>query len=221
MHFERIKEWLTAKTAKEIRIRILLAILGLILTPIGIAVGAFVIFIIARVVTRDSSDPRMDVKCFWFALITIPVLFLLNLLMPRQTKDVYYHDDPDLSLTGQYMTRQKTKLKVMLWLLLTGPRLVDWVIFSFRRMLQLKRQDTHSCAAVLFVLFTKSKRVSYADIQAELDWLNLEQTLPQLTWLEGLLFVTTAQQPALNLNEDLRAEIRQVLLGTEQPFKAH
>src|SRR3982751_6265820 len=88
VHFERIKEWLTARTAKEIRIRMLLATLGLILTPIGIAVGALVIFIIARAFSRDSTNPNIDVKCFWFALISIPVLFLLNLLMPRQTKDV-------------------------------------------------------------------------------------------------------------------------------------
>ena len=209
MDFETIKAWLSKQTNRQIRIRWWLALLGLFLTPFGIAVGAFLVFVIAWVSTHDSSDPAIDAKCLWIALAGVPVLFVINRFMPRhEGQEKYYHDEPDTSFVGHYVNREKVKLRFLLWLLFTGPRLVDWWISSFRRIYRLQKQDTHSCAAVLWLLLLKGKRLAYADFQSEFDWLDVEATLPQLAWLPGMLYFKT-QPPAVSLTEDLRTAIRQ------------
>jgi len=171
-----------------------------------------VVFVIAHAFTRDSQDPQIDTKCLWFTLVFIPLLFVVNRFMPRKEKEVYYHEEPDTSLAGSYLSRQKVKISILLWLLFTGPRLVDWVIYSFRRISHLKRQDTHSCAAVLWLLLVKGKRVQFTDIQIELDWVDVEKTMAELAWMDGLLFIKTGP-PAASLSDDFRTEIRRDLIG--------
>ena len=94
-----------------------------------------------------------------------------------------------------------------LWVIFTGPRLIDWVIFSFGEISRLKKQDSHSCAAVLWLLLLKGKKVPYPDIQREFDWIDLEATLSQLSWITGLLHLKSPP-PGLSLTEDLRVAIR-------------
>jgi hypothetical protein len=208
MDFEAIKAWLARQTNKQIQIRWLCALLGIVLTPVGLAIGVVLIFAIARLSARHSANPGIDAKCAWIALCSLPVLFIINFFTPRNTgPEKYYHDDPDTSLVGGYVTRRKVQARVFLWLLFTGPRLVDWVISSFRRIYRLKKQDTHGCAAVLWLLMVKGKRVAYTDIQRELDWLDVEATAPQLAWIPGVFYIRTGP-PAVSLSEDLRTAIR-------------
>ncbi len=209
MDFESIKTWLAQQTSREIRIRWLLASLGILLAPLAVIVGVSLLFAIARLVTRDWNDPRIDVKCAWTALGIMALLFVVNRFTPRNEKETYYNDDePDGSLIGSYTHRKKVQARFLLWILFTGPRLVDWVIFSFSRIYRLKKQDTHSCAALLWLLLLKGKRVPYSDITRELDWLDLEATLPQLSWISGVLYFQT-QPPAITVTDDLRTAIRQ------------
>jgi hypothetical protein len=209
MNFESIKAWLTSQTEKQIRTRWLMAALGLVLTPIALAIGFFLAFIIARASMRDSTDPGTDLKCFWVALGAMPVLFIINRFMPRSDgKEKYYHEEPDTSLVGTYVARRKVQLGIFMWLLFTAPRVVDWVMASFREIYRLKKQDTHSCAAVLWLAMIKGRRVPYPDIQRELDWLDLDATLPQLAWLPGVLYIKT-EPGAVSLSEDLRTAIRE------------
>jgi hypothetical protein len=164
---------------------------------------------------RDSPDPNVAATCVWIGLASIPVLFLINFFIPRgDKKEVYYHDEPDTSVIGMYQTRQRVKIQVILWILFTGPRLVNWSIFSFKRIVQLKRQDTHGCAAVIWLLLAKGRRLAYPDIQTELDWVDVEATMRQLAWVPGLLFIKR-EHPAVSLTDDFRAEIRKDLLGLE------
>jgi len=54
----------------------------------------------------------------------------------------------------------------------------------------------------------EGKRGAHPDIQRELDWLDLEGTLPQFAWIPGVLYINTAPG-ALSLTEDLRTAIRE------------
>jgi len=208
MDFESVKAWLARQTGREIRIRWLLACLGILLTPFALIVGIFLLFAFARMISKDWNDPNIDVKCIWVALGIMVLLFVVNRFMPREKENYYDHDEPDGSLIGDYTHRKKVQARFLLWILFTGPRLVDWVIFSFRRIYRLKKQDTHSCAALLWLLLLKGRRTPYPDIIRELDWLDLEGTLPQVAWIPGVLCFQT-QPPAVTLTDDLRTAIRQ------------
>jgi heme/copper-type cytochrome/quinol oxidase subunit 2 len=208
MNFEAVKDWLTQQTSKQIRNRWLLAFLGILLTPIALAVSAFLIFIIVRAFNRGSDDPNVDAKCFWITLGIIPVLFVINYFMPSSNEpEKFYHEEPDDSLVGSYIHRRKTQARFFFWFLFTGPRLISWSIYSFREISRLKALDTHSCAAVLWLLMIKHSKVSYPDIQRELDWLDMDATLPQLARISGVRQLTTPP-PGLSLSEDLRTAIR-------------
>ena len=210
MDFEAVKAWLIRQTDRQIRVRWLLALLGIVLTPVALADGSLLIFVLVRAFGRDSTDPGMDARCFWIALGAVPVMFIINRLTRRPDEpEKYYHEAAveDDSLVGSYVHRRKVQLRFFLWVIFTGPRLVDWVIFSFREISRLKKQDSHSCAAVLWLLLLKGKKVPYPEIQCEFDWLDLETTLSQLSWITGLLHLKNPP-PGLSLTEDLRVAIR-------------
>ncbi len=212
MNFEMVKAWLEKQTAREIRNRGMLALLGIVLTPIGLAAGFCVVLFFAWIATRESRSSGLSPAALWIAVGSVPVMFVLNaLIRPKEEgPEKLYHDDndgPDGSVMGTMIHRRKVQGQFALWLLMTGPRLVDWWMGSLKLIGQLKRQDTHSCAAVLFVLLLKNKRTSYPDIQRELEWLDLEATLPQLGWIEGLMFINV-EPPALSMTDDLRMAIR-------------
>ena len=176
---------------------------------------AFVTFIALR---RSGADDLAR-TCFWVGLVGVVLMFMVNIFLPREKEaEVYYHDESggDDSFAGRYMARQRAKAQVFAWCLLTGPRLLSWSIFCFKRSARLKRQDTHSCAAVVWTLFTKGKRLSYDEIQREVDWLDLDTTMHQIAWLPGLIFVNK-NGPAVSLSEELRSEVRQELLGAPSP----
>src|SRR3989442_1596510 len=151
MEFETVKAWLAPHTHHQIRNRWLLAALGLALLPVATVAGAILIYGVLRVITHDSTDPRMDVKCFWITLGIVLVMFLINLLIPHQREpEKYYHEDSDVddSLVGGYVQRRKVQARFFLWIILTGPRLLSWSVFSFRAISRLKKRDTHGCAAL-------------------------------------------------------------------------
>ncbi|TAL01621.1 MAG: hypothetical protein EPO07_08160 [Verrucomicrobia bacterium] len=210
MEFETVKAWLTRHTRHQIRNRWLLAALGLALLPLATVTGGILIFGLLRVITHDSTDPRMDVKCFWITLGIIPVMFLINLLIPQKREpEKYYHEDSavDDSLVDSYVHRRKVQARFLLWIILTGPRLLSWSLFSFREISRLKKQDTHGCAAVLWLLMVKRSKVTYENIPLELDWVDVEATIAQLRYIPGVLFPKTP--PAgVSLSDDLRTAIR-------------
>ena len=96
---------------------------------------------------------------------------------------------------------------VFLWILFTGPRLLDWAIHSFRESARWKQTDTHSCAAVIWMVATRPRKVSFEDIRRELDWLDLEATLPQLKRIPGVLFLK-GPPPGVGLTQEFRSAMR-------------
>jgi len=213
MDFETVKAWFTNHTNRQIRHRWLLALLGIVLLPFATIVGGLLIYGLLWAITHQSDnrgDGGIDVKCLWITLGIILVMFIINLLIPKKKEaEKYYHEDSDAddSLVGHYANRRKVQAKFFLWIILTGPRLLSWSIFSLKEISRLKKQDAHSCAALLWLLMNKRSKVPYDDIPRELDWLDIETTLAQLQHLSGVLFLKTP--PAgISLTDDLRTAIR-------------
>jgi hypothetical protein len=93
-----------------------------------------------------------------------------------------------------------------LWIIFTGPRLVDWGMTSAREWREWRAYDTHSCGAVLWLLAARLKKVPYEEIQREIPWLNVDETGPALMKIPGVLKLKTP--PAgLGLTDDLRTAI--------------
>jgi hypothetical protein len=89
----------------------------------------------------------------------------------------------------------------------TGPRLCNWAIASMREARQWQRQDAHGCAAVLWLLLSRPKKVPYEDFQSEIPWLDLANVLPQITQISGVLQLQ-GPPAGLSLTDDLRKAIR-------------
>ena len=115
--------------------------------------------------------------------------------------------DKQLSEGPDRSIRRQVVPLFFLWILFTGPRLLDWAFRSFGEARRWKQMDIHSCAAVLWVLMSRSGKVSFDEIRQKLDWLDLEAVLPEMRRLEGVVFLKTA--PAgLSLTQDFRDQIR-------------
>jgi len=108
---------------------------------------------------------------------------------------------------SQFATgRAEVVLHLAMWILFTGPRLVDWAVASSREGRRWEQQDNHSCAAVLWLLASRLKKVPYDEIQREIPWLNLDDVMPELARIPGVLKLK-APPPGLGLTDDLRTAI--------------
>ena len=113
------------------------------------------------------------------------------------------------ALTDRFSPRRRSEVVglLFLWILFTGPRLLDWGLASFREARRWQEMDTHSCAAVLWLLSSRYKKVPYEDFQSELPWLDLPAALMELERVPGILRLQTPP-PGLGLTDDLRKAIR-------------
>jgi len=203
MDFEAVKAWLTRRTQKKISNCRLLGILGLVLTPVALVVTTICVYWLLRLFTHDASyNPGDPTLCLLISLAIIPCLFIGNRLVPhRDLMEEQLSEGPDRSIRRQVVPL------FFLWILFTGPRLLEWAMYSFGEARRWKQMDVHSCAAVLWVLTSRPGKVSFDEIRQKLDWLDLEAVLPEMRRLEGVVFLKTA--PAgLSLTQDFRDHIR-------------
>jgi hypothetical protein len=209
MDFETIKSWLahwTEKRAKNCRLK---GIAGVILGPIALVVALLLVYCLARVLTHDTSyNPGSSTKCVWIALAVLPLMFIGNKVVPRRN----LMEERLSGELGHYAARRMALPFLFMWILFTGPRLFDWAFSSFREIKSWKAMDTHSCAAVLWLLLSRPRKVPYEDIRQQLDWLDLDATLEQLKQIPGILFLQTPP-PGLSLTQEFRDEVRKDLLG--------
>ena len=207
MDFETVKAWLEKLVHRQIRNRSLAGMLGLILAPVAVAVASASIYALCWVFTSRGGVANHPL-CIWTTLGIIPCLFIANRFTPkRNLMEERMADGVDGSLAGHYASRQTAKLYFFLWIMFTGPRLLDWALYCFREVKRLKQLDTHSCAGVIWVLLSRPKKVPLDDIQLELPWLDMPAVLPQLRGLEGVVYLPTPPE-GLSLTEDLRKAIR-------------
>ncbi len=212
MNFEIVKSWFGEWVEKRIRSCRTKGILGLILSPIALVVALLLVYGLTRLFTHDArNNPGSSRTGLWVALAALPLLFIFNRLVPRRNlMDERMSDGPPDSLVGRYLDRRLMVLYFFMWILFTGPRLIDWALDSFKEIKAWRSVDTHSCAAVLWMLLSRPRKVPYEDIQRELNWVNLDVTLPDLARIPGILFLT-APPPGLSLTQDFRDEAREGL----------
>ena len=209
MDFEAIKMWLTQWVHRQARNCRVQGVFGLMLGPVALVIVLTGIYWLLRLFTQDSSGHLGDpTKCLWIALAIVPCQFIGNRLVPRRDlMEERMCEGPEDSLAGDYLARREVVFLFSLWILFTGPRLFDWAFGSFREMRRIKQMDTHGCAAVLWILIRQGRKVSFDDIQRELDWLNLEFALDELTQIPGVVILKNPP-PGLSLTQDLRDTIR-------------
>ncbi len=206
MDFDYIKGWLDRYNAKVISKNRLCGILALVLFPLGLIVGFLLLLLIVAMFTTDRYG-RPRTAAFWIALACIPLLFLGNYLMGERRKRNHWEDNSPDGVIEILFLRYKIVFAIICWVLFTGPRLLSWAIESFRKARITGQQDTHSCAALLWMLASRPNRVQFEEIPVTLEWLNLETTLPEVQKIPGVIYL--AGPPAgLTLSTDLRAAIK-------------
>lgn len=208
MDFDYIKAWLERYNASVITKSRLCGILGLILFPIGLVAGFFLVFIIAGVFARDSYGRPSLAAAFWIAVACVPLMFVGNYLMRDRRKRNHWDTDagPD-GVLEIMLWRYKIVWAVICWVIFTGPRLLSWSVGSFRKARATGQQDTHSCAALLWLLSSRPSRVPLEEIPTVLEWLSLEATMPELQKIPGVLYFP-GPPAGLTLSTDLRTAIR-------------
>ena len=209
MEFEGVKTWLARQAEKQAKICRLKAVAGFVLAPVAVWVAARGVYGFVTIFTSSRYPRPGDAAlCFWISVGAIPLMFLGNRMMPRRDlmEERMSDDDGDLAMFRYGFGRGQVLLHLILWILFTGPRLTDWALASMREGRRWQQQDTHSCAAVLWLLASRLKKVPYDEIQRELPWLKLDDVMPDLTRIPGVLGLK-ATPPGLALTDDLRKAI--------------
>jgi hypothetical protein len=222
MDFETIKAWLTQWTEKQTRNCRIKGVVGVALGPIALLAAFSLVYWLLRLFTHNRTyDLGDSTPCFWISLAVLPLLFAGNRLVPRRNlMEERMEDGVDPSFAGRYVARQEVMFYLLIWILFTGPRLFDWAFRSFREISVWKKMDTHSCAAVLWLLLTRPRKVPFEEIQRELDWLDLDGTLEQLKQIPDVLFLKSPP-PGLSLTQELREQVKKDLPGMRPlPVKA-
>lgn len=209
MNFETIKSWLEGWTEKQIKTCRIKGILGFTLGPIALGVALLLVYALVRLFTHDREGNLGDsTTALWITLAALPCMFIGNRLAPRRNlMEERMEEGPDYSIAGHYTARREALLYFFMWFFFTGPRLFDWALSSFRQIDTWKKMDIHSCAAVMWLLLSRPRKVPFEDIQRELDWLNMDAVLPELKQIPGILFLK-APPPGLSLTQDLRDLVR-------------
>lgn len=208
--FDSIKEWLGVQAKKQSRHYTVRGWIGIALCPVALMVATSLIWGFLTVISQRRGNPVMGDGMRWaISLLCIGLMFLGNRLI--STKDMvsgYCTGDPvDRALMRWGPQRNLVWFVILLWILFAGPRLLDWGRDSLRLANEWRDLDTHSCAAVLIVLFVHPRRVAMEDVQREIPWLNLDETLPHLVKIPGLLQLT-GPPAGLGLSDELRKSIR-------------
>lgn len=209
MDFEAVKLWFERWASRQARLCQMKGWLGLMLMPVALAAASTLVYWLLRLFSHAAARGPDDAnKCLWIALALIPFMFIGNLLMPRRNlmeermsggvNTFYAHGAANRGIVLGH---------VFMWILFTGPRLLNWGVASLREATLWKQTDTHSCSAVLWMLVTRGRKVSFEDIQHELEWLNLEAVLPELKRVPGVLFLQTPP-PGLTLVPEFRDSIK-------------
>ena len=207
MDFETIKELFIRHMNKKAKICRMTGILGFVLCPVALAVAATCVYGLLRLFTYQRYGPANAGICLWSALGSLPLMFIGNLLTPRGESLMEQRMREGAPMPDSSANRSTVLFHVFLWVMFTGPRLCNWALASLREARQWQEQDAHGCAAVLWLLLSRPKKVPYEDFQSELPWLDLTMVLPQIIRVSGVLQLQ-GPPAGLSLTDDLRKAIR-------------
>jgi hypothetical protein len=210
MDFEGVKTWLGGQARKRAEVCGLKAATGFVLAPVAVWFAAMCVYWVVKCLLsrRGPPQPGDTAICFWFSAAAVPLMFIGNRLTPRRNlmEERMESDATDLAMARYGVGRSQVLFALVLWIMFTGPRLVDWGLASARERRQWRAYDAHSCGAVLWLLASRLKKVPYDEIQREIPWLNLDETGPELLKIPGVLKLKTPP-PGLGLTDDLRQVI--------------
>lgn len=208
MNFEAVKAWYTESVRRRIRNCRIASVVGILLMPLALALAAGLIFGILHGFGGRREEPMSVSTAVWISLAVIPVMFIGNRCVPRESlMDKYMGEGGPDGFTDRYRRRVEVYVAVITWILFAGPRLLDWSIDSLREQKRLKTVDIHSCSAVLWLLLARYKKVPYDDIQTAIPWLDMDNTIPQVMAIPGVVALTVV--PAgLSLTQDMRDLMR-------------
>lgn len=201
MDFEAVKAWYADSVNRRIRRCRFMGILGLVLMPLALALACGFLFCFLCLGSMRRSGTLSTSTCVWISLGLIPLMFLVNLGLPKKNFLDRHVEEGTRAMKGEVYAQ------VLLWIIIAGPRLMDWSLNSFREIKWLRERDMHGCSAVLWVLFSNYKRVSYDDIQAALPWLNMEATIPVVLTIPGVIQLRQPPE-GLSLHQELRDAMR-------------
>lgn len=208
MEFEAVKTWLMHWTNRQMRNCRLAGILGLTLGPLALVVALACIYWLLRLFTYHEAGPDNRSTCLWITMAALPCMFVGNRVAPRRNlMEERMSEGPATSFSGHYAGRGEVLLQVFLWIMFIGPRLFDWALRSLRKIGYWKQFDTHSCAAVLWLLMARPRKVPFDEIKNEIPWLDLESALPEVRRIPGVVQLQVAPI-GLSLTQDLRDMIR-------------
>jgi len=208
MDFEAVKAWLEMRNQQLARRYRNYGIVGMVLFPIGLLAGFVGVFLLVMLIGFRTTRSAHIGTCIWIALGCLPLMFLFNRLLTVKDPMERYMEE---GVGHSYMERKAAGYEMMgviiCWIAFAGPRLLDWSLTSYRDSKHLLQQDTHSCAAVLWVLMSRLKKVPIAEFATVVDWLDLDAALPEVRKIPGFL-VLKGPPEALALSDDLRTAIR-------------
>lgn len=104
-----------------------------------------------------------------------------------------------------------TGVKMITDILYSGPRVVTAAVRLIAECFRLRRVDLGTCGAVLAVLFTSGRKMSFQQIVDAVPGLNPVVVFPQLHEIPGVIFLV-ADPPGLTLSSELREEISRYCL---------
>ncbi len=209
MDFEGVKAWLGRQAERQAKACRMKGVLGFALAPVALVAAATLVYWLLRLFTHDQKYNLGDSKtCLWISLAVIPLMFLGNRVAPRRNlmEERMSGDAMDAAIAHSAIGRGRVVGALFMWILFTGPRLVDWAVASRRESRRWLQMDTHCCAAVLWLLASRFKKVPYEDIQREIPWLNADEIMPELMRIPGVLKLK-APPPGLALTDDLRKAV--------------
>jgi hypothetical protein len=99
--------------------------------------------------------------------------------------------------------------------LYVGPRAVVKAFHMFSHAMKLRRMDLDGCGAVLTVLFSVQRKLSFQEIVASVDWMNPAVVFPQLHWVDGVIFLA-AEPAGLTLSQEFRQTLRPLISAALQ-----
>jgi hypothetical protein len=202
MEFEAVKAWLEKATRQRIRRDRMRGCLGMAAAPVAIVAAVGLVAVVAWLFSNfgHRAGPHgFHLAYLLVGLAAVPLMFIGNWFFPRESLVDKWAAE-GVPIAGR---RQQAILQGFLWVMCAGPRLFNWAQEGFQEAKELQGQDTHSCAAVLWVLISSPKKVPFADFPAKVPWLNLEAVTPDLRRIPGVLFLRAAPE-GLSITQELR-----------------
>lgn len=102
--------------------------------------------------------------------------------------------------------RTKNLSKVLIDMMLMGPRSFMNAYIFFRTAYYLKKIDVSECSLILSFLREHDSKVSYADISERFNSIDFVKTFNALHMIDGVMFLKS-DPPGIVLNDSIREEI--------------